>query len=136
MKKIEYTGYSSVMNGNAVYKITVYLENYFNKIGIIKLFINAGRIKIADDMYEVLNKEKNTLDILKAFEELEKMKFPTQIKFIRKGCDGYGWNLTVDDTKYEGYLTSPRFLEKVLKIIKFDKISEYADRKVNAYIKG
>lgn len=45
MKKIEYTGYSSVINGNAVYKVTVYLENYFNKIGMIKLVKNAGKYK-------------------------------------------------------------------------------------------
>lgn len=95
-----------------------------------------GSIKIVDDMYEFLNKEKNTLDILKAFEKLEKIKFPTQTKFIEKGCDGYGWILNVDDTRYEGYLTSPKFLEKVLKIIKFDEICDYADRKVNAYING
>lgn len=136
MKKIEYTGYSTVINGNAVYKVTVCLENYFNKIGIIKLVINAGRIKIVDDSYEFLNQEKSTLDILEAFEKLEKIKFPTQTKFIEKGCDGYGWKLTVDDTKYEGYLTFPKFLDKVLKIIKYDEICEYAERKAAAYIKG
>ena len=102
----------------------------------LKIVIDSNGIKIEDEMYNWFQ-DKNSdtfLDVKTVWEQLDRINYPEQKEFREDGCDGFAWNLEIDDRKYSGYLSIPAFLEDVLEIIKYKYISEYAETKFSKYI--
>jgi len=44
----------------------------------------------------------------------DKIEFPEETNFVEKGCDGFKWEIEVDDKKYEGYMCYPDFYKEVV----------------------
>ena len=105
------------------------LEIIFNNnVASSIVCIDTGNIKVEDrtfgvDAKEVLKKIRNLINN----EEVDRYEF--------SGYVGNGWELYVDDKKYEGIFEYPAFVSKIRKIIKLDIILMIANKKIANYIK-
>ena len=134
MRELKYTwkNFGIMRFGYDIAKIKVVMKNTGKEK--FNIYIDTTKIEISDKMYNELNPDK-AINIKEVFEKLEKVNFPEEKKYETKGCDGFAWELEVDDKKYEGYLVEPEFLKQVLQIIHFEDIFSYSKQKIKNYLK-
>ena len=93
------------------------------------LVIDAGSIKIEDSSLPIDSKE-----VLKKIGEID---------FEKRGGTGFNdefsgdiWELVVNDKFYEGVLSQPHYVSKIRKIIRYNAIEVYANKKIAGYLKA
>ena len=92
------------------------------------VFIDAGCLKIEDRTLKIDSEE-----VLKKTGEIDfenKNKYESRAQYV-----GNYWKFIVNDEIYEGFLGQPEYVRKFKKIIKFDLIWEYCNKKVANYLK-
>ena len=93
------------------------------------ILIDAGNIKIEDNTFEIDSK-----DVLKKIREIDFNMF-YNLKF-RSEYSGHEWKLMVDDKIYELILEDPHYIVLIKRIIRFNAVQDYANKKLAKYIKG
>lgn len=93
------------------------------------IFIDAGSVKIEDSSLDI-----DCQDVLK---KLGKINFEEKcgIGDLRE-FTGEGWELWINDKKYEGLLNEPRYVIEFKRIIRFNAIEIYANKKLSKYLQG
>ena len=82
-----------------------------------------------EKMYNIKNEDFKILPTEKLFEELDKIKFPEETKFINPNImDASVWNLIVDGKKYYG-TAEPEFFKKVCELLKIKDIRNHIEFK-------
>lgn len=93
------------------------------------IFIDAGNIKIEDRSLEV-----DCEDVLK---RIGKIDFEDKHDISNEeNFSGDIWELWINDKKYEGILSEPRYVIELKKIIRFNAIEVYANKKLSKYVQG
>jgi len=130
--KFTYKNYGLMKMGYDISMLKLDLtKNSFG--GNLNVEVSTGKLKIIDEMYNVVNKE-NRINVNDILDKLGKIEFPEETNFVEKGCDGFKWEIEVDDKKYEGYMCYPDFYKEVVKIIDFDRILNYYTNKLQEYL--
>ena len=125
--KFIWKNYGQIRFGQDIANLT--LE--FNKDNSSLLInIDSGKKEICDLKYDILNAEQEQEYVISTFNKLQKIKLPKQTNYDYGGCDGDAWELEINDKKYEGYLIIPEFLQRILDIIKFKDIFDWAKTKL------
>ena len=93
------------------------------------IFIDAGSVKIEDrsltiDVKEIL-KKLGDID----FDALYDVNVPSEYS-------GDAWELMINDKLYKGVLADPHYVRKVKKVIRFNAIQVYAEKKLASYVKS
>lgn len=93
------------------------------------IYIDAGNIKIEDRSLELDAKE-----VLKKIGEID-FEMPCDLRYPNN-YSGDIWKLQVNDKEYEGMLEDPHYIVRIKKIIRFNAIQVYANKKLAGYIKN
>ena len=125
-----------VFTWKSIDKNPVYLGN-MNRLDVIFeenndfpiIYIDAGNVKIEDRSLEIDCKE-----VLNKVGEID-FEVPYDIRYPNN-YSGDIWELIVNDKKYEGILEDPHYVVRIKKIIRFNAIQVYANKKLAGYIKN
>jgi len=93
------------------------------------IYIDAGNVKIEDRSLELDCKE-----VLSKIGEID-FGVPYDVRFPNN-YSGDIWELIVNDKKYEGILEDPHYVVRIKRIIRFNAIQVYANKKLAGYIKS
>ena len=89
------------------------------------IFIDAGDVKIQDSSLKIDSKE--------ILEKIGKIDFEA---IDTSEFSGDEWELFINDKLYKGVLSEPGYVLKVKKIIRFNAILVYANKKLAGYVKA
>ena len=129
MKKVVFTWKSVDQSNNSIVtmrKLDVIFEKGVERPVIV---INAGDVEIIDRTLPI--------DVKMVMEKLKEIDFDKKDDIHCPAFySGDVWELMVDDKIYSGVLEDPHYVTKVKKIIRFNAIQVYANKKVAGYIKS
>ena len=126
IREVKFIWKSGIEDDLADYSNMKRLEIMFNE-SQSQLIIETRKIKIEDRSIEFDSKE-----ILKKIGEID---FKTsKYQNYSSMYSGEIWELYINNQKYEGVLDQPEYVSKVKKIIKYNIIWTYANRKLAKYI--
>ena len=92
------------------------------------ILITSGKVKIEDRSLDI-----DCNEVLKKISKIDFDK-PYDINVPSSFCKN-GWELIIDDKKYEGKLEDPYYVSLVKKIIRYTAIEVYAQKKLAGYFK-
>lgn len=93
------------------------------------LYIDAGSIKIEDGNLPIDTKE--------VLINIGKIDFDEKYIFgVNDEFTGDAWELIINDKLYSGVLSEPKYVTKVRRIIRFNAIELYVQKKISAYVKA
>ena len=93
------------------------------------ILIDAGGVKIEDRTFEIDNRE-----VLKKIGEVD-FDLMYDSKY-QSDYSGNIWELVINEKKYEGIFEDPHYVIKIKRIIRFNAIQVYANKKLAGYLKS
>ncbi len=127
MKNFKYTwkNFGAIKSGYDVEKIIIKIDSEEYNPTIIFSTGDFNGFTIIDKTYKLKNKE--------LLEELSKVDIPDSNTPI-DGLDGSAWEIEIDGKILKGYLDKPKWHEQIKKIIHFEDIFSYVDKKRKLYL--
>ena len=117
--------FKSGMNFGVLDRMDIIIERGNKKPTLV---IESGDIKIEDRSFPI-----DCNDVLKKIGEIDFDKsFDLAVPSCFNKC---GWELIVDGKKYEGALEDPYYVCIIKKIIRYNAIEVYVNKKLAAYFK-
>ena len=90
------------------------------------LIVESGDVKVADKSLPINCKE--ILDKIGKIDFEKKYDVNNPSEYVKSK-----WELIIDDKKYEGMLEDPYYIVLIKKIIRFNAIEIYANKKISGY---
>lgn len=93
------------------------------------LYIDAGSVKIEDGNLPI--------DVKEVLTKMGQVDFEQKYIFgVDDEFTGDAWELIINDKLYKGVLSEPKYVTKVRRIIRFNAIELYVQKKMSAYVKA